>query len=80
MELNIKPKDGVITTTYSFFATFGCISLFNVIPVFENIDLGTFNINPVLIGYMITKKTNAFISEHFCGVMVDLDLIFEIAI
>jgi len=79
MAIGIGQEDEVIVPTYSFFATAGVVSRLNAIPVFTDIDMTTFNIDPNDIERKITTKTKAIIPVHLYGQSADMQAIMEIA-
>jgi len=79
MSLDIGAGDEVITTTFTFFSTAGCIARTGAKPVFVDIDPRTFNINTELIESAVTEKTKAIMPVHLFGQMADMDPIMAIA-
>lgn len=77
--LGIEEGDEVITTPFTFFATAESISFVGATPVFVDVDLDTYNIDPAKIEEKITDKTKAIMPVHIFGQPCDMDPINEIA-
>jgi dTDP-4-amino-4,6-dideoxygalactose transaminase len=79
MALGVKAGDEVITPTFSFFATAGCVSRLGATPVFVDIDPVTFNVDPQKVAAAITPRTKAIIPVHLYGLVADMDAIGAVA-
>src|SRR5262245_50333717 len=55
--LSLRGGDEIVTTPFSFFASASCAALLGGIPVFADIDPGTFNVDPERIEDAITSRT-----------------------
>lgn len=74
-EKRLKPGDEVVTTACGFPTTLNPILQNNLIPVFLDVELGTYNIQVDQIEEAISDKTKAIIVPHTLGNPADLDTI-----
>ncbi|MEA3326166.1 MAG: DegT/DnrJ/EryC1/StrS aminotransferase family protein [Chloroflexota bacterium] len=75
----IGEGDEVITTPFTFIASANSILFTGATPVFVDIDIDTFNIDPKLIEAAITPRTKAILPVHLYGYMCDMKEIMDIA-
>jgi CDP-6-deoxy-D-xylo-4-hexulose-3-dehydrase len=78
-ERQLKPGDEVITTACGFPTTLNPILQNNLVPVFVDVKLRTYNIDVDKIEKAISKKTKAIFVAHTLGNPVEIDKILKIA-
>jgi CDP-6-deoxy-D-xylo-4-hexulose-3-dehydrase len=66
-ERRLRPGDEVVTTACAFPTTVNPIIQNNLIPVFIDVDVGTYNIQTDKIEEAISKKTKAIFLAHTLG-------------
>jgi len=77
-ERRLKPGDEVITTACAFPTTVNPIIQNNLIPVFIDVDVGTYNIQTDKIEEAVSDKTKAIFLAHTLGNPFNLGKIQEI--
>ena len=77
--LDIEPGDEIIVTPWTMTASATAILHWNAIPVFSDIDLDTFNLDPKSLKKNISKYTKAIIVADIFGQSADMEEIMMIA-
>jgi perosamine synthetase len=77
--LCLKPGDEVIVPAFTWISTANCVEYFGAKPVFVDVDLSTFNIDPSKIEEKITPNTRGIIPVHLFGLVAPMDEIMAIA-
>ena len=75
----IKKGDEIITVSFSFVASSNAIVYCGAKPIFVDVGLKTFNINPSLIESKITPQTKGILVVHLFGNPCDMKPLQEIA-
>ena len=75
----IEAEDEVIVPPYTFLSTASAVVEANAVPVFADIDLETFNLDPGAVEAAITARTRAVIPVHFAGQPADMTALQRLA-
>jgi dTDP-4-amino-4,6-dideoxygalactose transaminase len=79
MAAGIEAGDEVIVPPYTFLATATAVVEANATPIFADIELETFNLDPEAVEAAITPRTRAIIPVHMGGLPVKMEAILAIA-
>lgn len=72
-------KGFVITTPFSFVATTSSLVTNQLLPIFADIDLNSFNLDPINIEKLVTPNTSAILPVHVFGNACKVEEIEQIA-
>ena len=79
MAAGLQAEDEVIVPAYTFLSTATSVIEANCVPVFVDVDLDTFNMDPDAVRAAITPRTRAIIPVHFAGQLADMEELLRIA-
>ena len=77
--LGLKPGDEVIVPAFTWVATANVVEYMGAKPVFCDVDLRTFNIDPTAVEPLINERTVGIIPVHLFGLCAEMDQILEMA-
>jgi len=76
---NIGPGDEVIVPSFSFIATSNAVLFVGARPVFADIEVGTYGLDPAEVEKKITNKTKAILPMHYGGAACQIKALQKIA-
>jgi dTDP-4-amino-4,6-dideoxygalactose transaminase len=76
--LGVSPGDEVIVPAFTWVSTANVIELLGAKPVFCDIDLGTYNVDPAALESLVTGRTVGIVGVHLFGLAADLDPILAL--
>jgi perosamine synthetase len=77
--MGVDAGDEVITSPFTFIATYNTILMLKALPVFADTDPATLTMDPASIEDRITERTRAILPVHIYGMPCDMDPINVIA-
>ncbi len=77
--MGVDAGDEVITSPFTFIATYNTILMLKALPVFADTDPATLTMDPASIESRITERTRAIVPVHIYGLPCDMDPINTIA-
>lgn len=77
--LKLQPGDEVIVPAFTWISTANVVEFMGGTPIFCDIDLQSFNIDPKKIEALITEQTVGIIPVHLFGLCADMEPILQLA-
>lgn len=77
--LNLQPGDEIITTPFTFVSTVEVLAHLGAIPVFVDIDLETYNLDPNQVESAITPRTRVILPVDLYGQSAEMRALRTIA-
>ncbi|MCO5171219.1 MAG: DegT/DnrJ/EryC1/StrS family aminotransferase [Planctomycetes bacterium] len=77
--LGVGPGDEVVCPSHSFIATANAVRQCGATPVFADVDLDTFNLDPADVARRLGPRTRALLVVHQLGLPCDLEALLALA-
>jgi dTDP-4-amino-4,6-dideoxygalactose transaminase len=77
--LDLAPGDEVIVPSHTATATVAAVILAGGTPVFADVDLATFTLDPLSVKKAITRRTKIIIAVHLYGQACDMESLIAVA-
>ena len=77
--IGLQPGDEVIVPAYTFIATASSVAMVGGVPIFADVQPGTYNLCPASAEAAITERTRALVAVHVAGRPADLDALGALA-
>ena len=77
--LGLKAGDEVIVPAFTWVTSAHCAEYVGARPVFVDIELGTFNLDPAAVERALTPRTRAIVAVHLFGKAAPMDEVMAIA-
>ena len=79
LAVGVKPGDEVIVPSFTFAATANAVRLAGAVPVFVDIEVDSFCIDPAAVEAAVTPRTRAVMPVHLYGHPAAMGALMEIA-
>lgn len=77
--LGLKPGDEVIVPAFTWISTANVVEYAGARPIFCDVDLGTFNIDPEQVDALLTERTVGIVPVHLFGLSAPMGPITDLA-
>ena len=77
--LGLRPGDEVFVPAFTWVSTANVVEYMGATPVFVDVDLRTFNLDPAAVEAAVTPRTVGLLPVHLFGLCADMDAIANIA-
>ena len=79
MALGLGPGDEVVVPAFTWVTSAHCAEYVGARPVFADVSLDTFNIDPASLAAAITPRTRAVVAVHLFGLAAPMDEVLAMA-